>query len=91
LKRLAIVSNGSVVLLSHPSLTGINTGSGISGSTAWHNSVRSRFYMTAPKIEPGEQPDTDLREILFKKANYSRKGEFACAEPHRFNERAFSA
>jgi RecA-family ATPase len=75
LKRLAIVSNGSVVLLSHPSLTGINTGSGISGSTAWHNSVRSRFYMTAPKIEPGEQPDTDLREILFKKANYGRKGD----------------
>jgi RecA-family ATPase len=75
LKRLAIVSNGSVVLLSHPSLTGISTGSGISGSTAWHNSVRSRFYMTAPKIEAGEQPDTDLREIVFKKANYSRKGD----------------
>ena len=75
LKRLAIVSNGSVVLLSHPSLTGINSGSGISGSTAWHNSVRSRFYMTAPKIEAGEQPDTDLREIVFKKANYSRKGD----------------
>jgi RecA-family ATPase len=75
LKRLAIVSNGSVVLLSHPSLTGINTGSGISGSTAWHNSVRSRIYMTAPKIEAGEQPDTDLRELVFKKANYSRKGD----------------
>jgi RecA-family ATPase len=75
LKRLAIVSNGSVVLLSHPSLAGINSGSGISGSTAWHNSVRSRFYMTAPKIEAGEQPDTDLREIVFKKANYSRKGD----------------
>ena len=52
LKRLAIVSNGSVVLLSHPSLTGISTGSGISGSTAWHNSVRSRFYMTAPRSRP---------------------------------------
>ena len=70
LRRLAIVSNGSVVLLSHPSLTGINTGSGISGSTAWHNSVRSRFYMTAPKLEQGEQPDTDLRELQFKKSNY---------------------
>ena len=51
LRRLAIVADGSVVLLSHPSLTGINTGSGISGSTAWHNSVRARMYMTAPKIE----------------------------------------
>jgi RecA-family ATPase len=70
LRKLAIIANGSVVLLSHPSLTGINTGSGISGSTAWHNSVRSRLYMTAPQLEHGEQPDTDLRELRFKKSNY---------------------
>jgi RecA-family ATPase len=70
LRKLAIVSNGSVVLLSHPSLTGINSGTGISGSTAWHNSVRSRIYMTAPKLEQGEQPDTDLRDLQFKKSNY---------------------
>ena len=70
LRKLAIVSNGSIVLLSHPSLTGINSGTGISGSTAWHNSVRSRIYMTAPKLEQGEQPDTDLRELQFKKSNY---------------------
>ena len=70
LRRLAMVSNGSVVLLSHPSLTGINSGTGLSGSTAWHNSVRARMYMTAPKIEPGEQPDGDLRELQFKKSNY---------------------
>ena len=71
LRRLAIAANGSVVLLSHPSLTGMNSGSGISGSTAWHNSVRARMYMTAPK-RAGEQPDTDLREIVFKKSNYGR-------------------
>jgi RecA-family ATPase len=75
LRKLAIVSNGSVVLLSHPSLTGINTGSGISGSTAWHNSVRSRLYMTAPKLEQGEQPDTDIRELQFKKSNYGPLSE----------------
>ena len=75
LRRLAIVANGSVVLLSHPSLTGMNSGSGISGSTAWHNSVRARMYMTAPKLEAGEQPDTDLREIVFKKSNYGRKSD----------------
>jgi RecA-family ATPase len=28
------------------------------------------MYMTAPKLEPGEQPDTDLRELQFKKSNY---------------------
>jgi RecA-family ATPase len=72
LRRLAIVANGCVVLLSHPSLTGINTGTGISGSTAWHNSVRARMYMTAHQIEPSEQPETDIREIQFKKSNYGR-------------------
>jgi RecA-family ATPase len=70
LRRLAIAADGAVVLLSHPSLTGINTGTGISGSTAWHNSVRARIYMTAPKLEAGDQPDTDLRELQFKKSNY---------------------
>lgn len=75
LRRLAIASNGSVVLLSHPSLTGINSGTGISGSTAWHNSVRARMYMTGPKIEAGEQLDSDLRELQFKKSNYGRVGD----------------
>jgi RecA-family ATPase len=70
LRRLAGVCDGAVVLLSHPSLTGINSGTGLSGSTAWHNSVRARMYLTSPKPESGEQPDTDLRELTFKKNNY---------------------
>ena len=36
------VHNASVLLLTHPSLEGIRSGSGLSGSTAWHNSVRAR-------------------------------------------------
>jgi RecA-family ATPase len=75
LRRLAAVSDGAVLLLSHPSLTGINSGSGISGTTAWHNSVRARMYLTSIKAEAGEQPDTDLRELIFKKSNYSRLGD----------------
>src|SRR5262249_20594226 len=70
LRRIAIAADGSLILLSHPSLTGISSGTGLSGSTAWHNSVRSRMYMTSPKAEAGEQPDTDLRELVFKKNNY---------------------
>jgi len=68
--RLAITANGSAVLISHPSLTGISTDSGISGSTAWHNAVRARFFMKGVKPENGEQPDNELREIIFKKNNY---------------------
>ena len=58
--RLAIAANGVTVLITHPSVTGINTGTGLSGSTQWHNAVRARFYLKSPKTEPGEQPDNDL-------------------------------
>jgi RecA-family ATPase len=68
--RLAIVANGASVLIAHPSLTGINTGTGLSGTTQWHNAVRARFYLRGVKAEPGEQPDNDLREIEFKKNQY---------------------
>jgi RecA-family ATPase len=75
LTRIAIVANGSVTLIAHPSLTGINTGTGLSGSTQWHNAVRARIYETGIKPESGEQPDNDLREIEFKKNQYGPKAE----------------
>jgi RecA-family ATPase len=75
LTRIAIVANGSVSLISHPSLAGINTDTGLSGTTQWHNAVRARSYMKTPKTEPGEQHDTDLREIVFKKNQYGPKAE----------------
>jgi RecA-family ATPase len=70
LRKLTIAANTSLALLAHPSLTGINTGTGLSGSTGWHNSVRARMYLTSPTTEEGEQPDSDLRELRFKKNNY---------------------
>ncbi|HMF29197.1 MAG TPA: AAA family ATPase, partial [Candidatus Cybelea sp.] len=33
----------AIILLAHPSLSGIQSGTGLSGSTAWNNSVRSRL------------------------------------------------
>jgi RecA-family ATPase len=70
LSRLARRCHGSVVLLSHPSLTGITTESGLSGSTQWHNAVRARFYLKSVDSGKDEQPDTNLREIVFLKNNY---------------------
>jgi RecA-family ATPase len=68
--RLAIAAEGAVQLISHPSLTGISSDSGLSGSTAWHNSVRSRIYMKGIKAEDGELPDDDMRELVFRKNQY---------------------
>ena len=70
LTRVAIVANGAVTLITHPSLTGIATDTGLSGNTQWHNAVRARMYMKGIKPDNGEQPDNDLREIVFKKNNY---------------------
>ncbi|MGJ5216960.1 AAA family ATPase [Bradyrhizobium oligotrophicum] len=72
LRKMAIQANAYVLVNSHPSLTGINTGSGLSGSTGWHNSVRARAYLTTPKTDRDEEPDPDLRVLEFKKSNYSK-------------------
>jgi RecA-family ATPase len=70
LRRLAIQANGHVLVNSHVSLTGISSGSGLSGSTAWHNSVRGRGYLTTVKTDKDEEPDPSLRRLEFKKNNY---------------------
>ena len=49
LRQLAIDSNSAVILNSHPSLSGMKSGSGLSGSTHWHNSVRARAYFRRPE------------------------------------------
>jgi len=61
--------NATVILLAHPSLTGLNTGSGLSGSTAWENSVRARAYFSRTDADNDE-----IRTLTRKKANYASVG-----------------
>ena len=75
MQALAMVAGGSVTVLSHPSLAGIASGSGISGSTAWHGAFRFRQYLKGIKADAGEQPDDDLRELEFKKNQYGPTAE----------------
>jgi RecA-family ATPase len=75
MQALAMVASGSVTVLSHPSLQGISSGSGISGSTAWHGAFRFRQYLKGTKTVDGESPDNDLREFEFKKNQYGPTGE----------------
>jgi hypothetical protein len=60
----------SVLLLSHPSQAGRNSGTGESGSTAWNNAVRARLYLTRPEDGLAEQ-----RVLTRKKSNYSSSGD----------------
>src|SRR5262249_55461256 len=75
MQALAMVAGGSVTVLSHPSLHGMSSGSGISGSTAWHGAFRFRQYLKGAKAEAGEQPDGDMRQLEFKKNQYGPTGE----------------
>lgn len=74
LRHLAIEFGCSVLLLAHPSLTGLNSGSGTSGSTAWSNSVRSRLYLRRV-TDDGREPDADARILQTMKSNYGKTGE----------------
>ena len=74
LRGLALRHLCTILLLAHPSLTGISSGSGLSGSTAWNNSVRSRLYFERVS-EDGYEPDPDRRRLSTKKANYGRTGD----------------
>ncbi|EPX85372.1 hypothetical protein Salmuc_02752 [Salipiger mucosus DSM 16094] len=74
LRSLAIKRGCAVLLLGHPSLTGISSGTGASGSTAWNNSVRSRLYLSRI-MDDGFEADPDRRVMTTMKANYGRVGE----------------
>jgi RecA-family ATPase len=75
LRGLALRLDLTVVLLSHPSLTGISSGTGLSGSTAWNNSVRSRLYFRRVISQDGIEADPDLRILETMKSNYGQTGE----------------
>ena len=45
-----------IFLLAHPSMSGMQSGSGTSGSTHWHNAVRSRLYLTYGEEETAASP-----------------------------------
>jgi RecA-family ATPase len=74
LKRLAIRLKLAVVLIAHPSLAGIKTGTGLSGSTDWHNGPRARLYFDRPKDKDGKPFDADSRTLTVMKVQYAAEG-----------------
>ncbi|MEH6950616.1 AAA family ATPase [Nitrobacter sp. NHB1] len=85
LRKIALRFKCAVVVLAHPSLSGLNSGSGTSGSTAWNNSIRSRMYFDWVKDE-GQVGDPDLRVLKLMKSNYSKIGTEI---PMRYQRGAF--
>ena len=67
LGHIALTYNVALVLCAHPSVAGMNQGTG--GSTAWSNSVRSRLFLQRDPELP------ELRILTKKKSNYSTSGD----------------
>jgi hypothetical protein len=61
MRQLARTTDAAVLLLQHPSLTGMKSGDGTAGSTHWNNAARSRLYFSSVE---GEEHDIGLRELL---------------------------
>jgi RecA-family ATPase len=75
MRQLAMKSDAAVLLLQHPSQSGMATGSGTAGSTQWNNTARSRLYFSGAKTHEGDEPDRGLRELRVMKSNYGPAGE----------------
>ena len=66
---MAMRCEAALLLLAHPSRTGLATGALDGGSTAWHNSVRSRWTLAPEAADDG---GTSTGLILTRaKSNYA--------------------
>jgi RecA-family ATPase len=70
LRGLAMEVDCAIVMAAHPSLEGIRSDTGLSGSTGWHNSVRARMY-----LKRAREDDESLRVLECKKNNYGPVSE----------------
>jgi RecA-family ATPase len=69
LGRLCEPCKSTVMLIQHPSVSGLNDGTGRSGSTGWNNSGRWRNNFTRIKDDDG------ARQLEIIKNNYGPDGE----------------
>ena len=53
MRHLSIDSGAHVLMSLHPSMAGLRDDTGLSGSTAWFNSVRSQLYLKIDEDEEG--------------------------------------
>jgi RecA-family ATPase len=70
LGRLTAPSAATVMLIQHPSVSGLSDGTGRSGSTGWNNSGRWRTNFTKTKGDEGDE-----RQLEIIKNNYGPTGE----------------
>jgi RecA-family ATPase len=70
-RQLARRADCAILLLDHPSLSGITNGTGRGGSMDWQNATRARLHLETVTDEDGGT----ARELEVKKLNYGPAGE----------------
>jgi RecA-family ATPase len=70
-RRLARQADCAILLLDHPSLSGITSGTGRGGSMDWQNATRARLHLETVADEEGGTG----RVLEVKKTNYGPAGE----------------
>jgi RecA-family ATPase len=70
LRKVAREHDTAIVLLDHPSVRGMNDGTGTANSVDWRNCVRSMLLLSDPARD-----DPDARELEVRKNNRGRAGE----------------
>jgi RecA-family ATPase len=70
-RRLARDAGCAVLLLDHPSLSGMTSGSGRAGSVDWSNAARARLLLRTVQAKDGGPG----RELEVMKSNYGPAGE----------------
>jgi RecA-family ATPase len=71
-RQLAREVDCAVLLLDHPSLSGMTNGTGRAGNMDWQNAVRALLYLRSCENEQGA---TSGRELEVMKSNYGPRGE----------------
>lgn len=71
-RQLAREADCAVLLLDHPSLSGMTNGTGRAGNMDWQNAVRALLYL---RTSENEQGTTAGRELEVMKSNYGPRGE----------------
>lgn len=66
-------SHPAVLLLDHPSLSGLTNGSGRGGNMDWRNAVRSALYLRTP--EDKDEAERGVRILETAKSNYGPTGK----------------
>jgi RecA-family ATPase len=77
-RRLARANHCAIMMLAHPSLSGLASGTGASGSTSWFNTGRGQIDMIrSPGDDDGDRigPDNGRRMLVNRKANYQQMGQ----------------